>query len=39
MKWKKIKEYKKSQITTMNIFNFIFYIKNTYFAQKHSLKK
>ena len=39
MKRKKIKEYKKSQITATNIFNFIFYIKNTYFAQRHSLKK
>ena len=34
MKRKKNEEYKKSQITTINIFGF-----TVFFAQKHSLKK
>ena len=37
-KRKKNEEYKESQITTINIFGFTFYIKKSYFAQKHSFK-
>ena len=36
---KKTKEYEESQITTIHISDFTFYIKKLYFAQKHSLKK
>ena len=38
MKKKKNEEYKKSQITTMNIFNFTFYIKN-YILPKNIVRK
>ena len=37
MRRKKIEEYRESQVTTINIFDFTFYL--LYFARKHSLKK
>ena len=39
MKRKKNEEYMESQITTINIFDFTFFIKKLYFAQKYSSKK
>ena len=39
MKGKKSEEYRESQITTMDIFGFTFYIKKLNFARKHSLKR
>ena len=38
MKREKNKEYKESQITTINIFGFAFYMKN-YILLKNSLEK
>ena len=35
---KQKEEYKESQITTINIFGFIFSIKKIYFSRKDSLK-
>ena len=37
MRRKKNEEYRESQVTTINIFDFTFYL--LYFARKHSLKK
>ena len=39
MKRKKNKEYKESQIATINIFCFTYFIKKIYFVRKNSLKK
>ena len=39
MKQKKNGEYKEKQITTMNTFDFTFYINKLYFTSKHNLKK
>ena len=35
----KNEEYEESQIISINIFGFTFYIQKLYFAWKHSLKK
>ena len=37
MRRKKNEEYRESQVTTINFFDFTFYL--LYFARKHSLKK
>ena len=39
MNGKKNEEYKESQITTINIFGFTFYMEKIYFTRKHNLKK
>ena len=39
MKRNKYEEWKESQITTINIFGFIFYIKKLYFARKYLVWK
>ena len=36
MNGKKNEEYKESQITTINIFGFTFYMEKIYFTRKHN---